>query len=247
MFDNTPGNLPTAGKSLLDNMGSENSPSPAVNLKQSQPPTPPKTEVAPQPAPKMPAGMPGKADDMFAEIKDAPAVSAAPQANVPVKGETMVETPQKGFKKVIITVGSIVIFAGALGVGGYWAYNQFLKPKELNPNLNLNINFTNTEPVVEETVQEQPAQQEIPAPQVTAPVIVDSDNDGLIDTEEIRLGTNPNNPDTDTDRLFDGEEANVYHTDPLNKDTDGDGFEDGSEVQNGYDPKGPGKLIKIPA
>ena len=58
----------------------------------------------------------------------------------------------------------------------------------------------------------------------------DPDGDGLLSTEEQRLGTNPNNPDTDNDGLNDGVEVNTHHTDPLRPDTDGDGLTDGSEV-----------------
>lgn len=47
----------------------------------------------------------------------------------------------------------------------------------------------------------------------------DSDNDGLFDDEEIKYGTDINNPDTD-----------------------GDGYLDGEEVVHGYNPKGTGDL-----
>ncbi|MBM25134.1 MAG: hypothetical protein CL760_05525, partial [Chloroflexi bacterium] len=57
----------------------------------------------------------------------------------------------------------------------------------------------------------------------------DTDNDGLTDYEEIREGTDPNNPDTDNDGLEDGEEVDLG-TDPNNPDTDNDGLEDGEEV-----------------
>jgi hypothetical protein len=50
---------------------------------------------------------------------------------------------------------------------------------------------------------------------------VDSDHDGLSDKEELALGTNPTKADTD-----------------------GDSYADGLEVKNGYNPLGPGKLIK---
>ena len=45
-----------------------------------------------------------------------------------------------------------------------------------------------------------------PPPAVPA----DSDGDGLLDEEEIRLGTDPNNPDTDGDGLLDGEEVRAF-------------------------------------
>lgn len=66
---------------------------------------------------------------------------------------------------------------------------------------------------------------------------VDTDNDGLTDEQEMELGTDPNDPDTDGDGLQDGAEVNEYGTDPLNEDTDGDGLTDGDEVNSyGTDP-----------
>ena len=59
---------------------------------------------------------------------------------------------------------------------------------------------------------------------------LDSDGDGLLDSQEADLGTDPFNPDTDGDGLSDGEEVNLYRTDPLNPDTDWDGLKDGAEV-----------------
>ena len=50
----------------------------------------------------------------------------------------------------------------------------------------------------------------------------DSDGDGLSDTDEQRLGTDPNNPDTDGDGLTDGQEVNVLATNPLVADADSD-------------------------
>ncbi len=58
----------------------------------------------------------------------------------------------------------------------------------------------------------------------------DSDGDGLTDEYELRIGTDPNNPDTDGDGLKDGEEVLTYKTDPLNPDSDFDGLKDGAEV-----------------
>ena len=50
-------------------------------------------------------------------------------------------------------------------------------------------------------------------------LMIDSDQDGLSDDMEIRIGTNLNNPDTD-----------------------GDGYNDGVEVESNYNPMGSGKL-----
>jgi hypothetical protein len=43
--------------------------------------------------------------------------------------------------------------------------------------------------------------------------------------------------DTDGDGLSDTEETQVYGTDPARADTDGDGYADGLEIRSGYDPK----------
>ena len=56
----------------------------------------------------------------------------------------------------------------------------------------------------------------------------DSDDDGLSDGDEIKLGTDPFNPDTDGDGLNDGDEIN-FGADPLNPDTNGDGLSDGGK------------------
>jgi Tol biopolymer transport system component len=67
----------------------------------------------------------------------------------------------------------------------------------------------------------------------------DSDGDGLTDSEEIEIGTDPNNPDTDGDELWDGDEV-LRGTNPLNPDSDGDGLSDGEEVlRRATDPLNP--------
>lgn len=68
-----------------------------------------------------------------------------------------------------------------------------------------------------------------------APPPVDTDGDGLLDSDEALLGTDPNNPDTDGDGITDGQEV-ALGTNPLVFDTDGDGLGDGDEVLLGTDP-----------
>jgi outer membrane protein OmpA-like peptidoglycan-associated protein len=58
----------------------------------------------------------------------------------------------------------------------------------------------------------------------------DDDSDGLTNAQEVQLGSDPNNPDSDGDGLKDGEEVRRYKTDPLKTDSDGDGLTDGDEV-----------------
>lgn len=64
----------------------------------------------------------------------------------------------------------------------------------------------------------------------------DSDGDGLTDSFEKLLGTDPKKADTDDDGLSDAYEAIRSHTDPLSGDTDNDGITDPTEIASGTDP-----------
>ncbi len=67
----------------------------------------------------------------------------------------------------------------------------------------------------------------------TNPKAPDSDNDGLVDSDEIlTFRTNPLLADTDNDQLSDGEEIRVYRTLANDADSDKDGLPDGEEVKN---------------
>ncbi len=75
---------------------------------------------------------------------------------------------------------------------------------------------------------------------LTAAFEGDTDGDGLSDTQEAILGTDPNNPDTDGDGLSDGDEVLIYSTNPRNRDTDGDGLSDYDEIMvHRTDPNNP--------
>jgi len=67
----------------------------------------------------------------------------------------------------------------------------------------------------------------------------DSDGDGLLNSEEVTLGTDPLLADTDEDGLSDGDEINTYKTDPLIPDTDEDGLADGEEQRYTTNPLNP--------
>lgn len=86
---------------------------------------------------------------------------------------------------------------------------------------------------------------------------LDCDNDGLTNGNEVQLGTDPTNPDSDGDGVLDGTEMNdgtnpinpcdlifanqtvAPGTDWLTTDCDGDGLTNGEEIENGNNPNDP--------
>ncbi len=63
----------------------------------------------------------------------------------------------------------------------------------------------------------------------------DEDGDQLTNGEEVDLGTDPRDPDSDGDGLDDGLEVKIIGTDPKSNDTDKDGVTDGIEVVGTYE------------
>ncbi len=199
---------------------------------------------------------------------------ASPQVNLPkMSAEQTIannqllmgdDTKNSTFKKgMIASVG--VILVALVSWGAYAVF--FANSTDNNTNVNANEqnslvnntntenNPTNTEPVTEENNVDILAN--------------DDDKDGLSNSQEDMLRTDPNNPDTDDDGLFDKEEVKVYLSDPLNpdtdndglfdkaevsiwqtqildSDTDNDGYLDGIEVANRYNPLGEGELTIDP-
>ena len=64
----------------------------------------------------------------------------------------------------------------------------------------------------------------------------DPDRDGLINKGEFESGTDPNNPDSDSDGIADGDEKNIFGSDPLISRTFRDGqYNDADFVKGGFD------------
>ena len=72
----------------------------------------------------------------------------------------------------------------------------------------------------------------------TDPTLADTDGDGMTDKEEVDhfLDLDPTTMDTDGDFLTDTEELNETKTDPTKADTDNDGLSDFMEILKGYNP-----------
>lgn len=186
-----------------------------------------------------------------------------PQMTTPPTDIYQVKEPT--LTRGIITFLVIVVILGVLGGGGWWIYNSFIKTggqdQVLVPEVQAPLVDIETppaeepvvvpaEPAVEEPVvtdtNSTDVAQDVADDQILFGEPIDKDGDGLDDTKEAELATDPNNWDTDGDLLGDGDEVLVWKTDPLKPDTDGDGYKDGAEVKSGYNPNGSGKIFTVP-
>lgn len=161
----------------------------------------------------------------------------------PVYSSTSNETKSAIIRSVIM-IGVVVVVLALIVASVYIIYNRMtatsLEVQDL-PNQAIEseleeINDKQTGDLLDESANQESK---------TVDDVLDSDNDGFSDREELNYGTNPRKADTDADGLFDREEVVFYKTNPLDADSDGDGFLDGEEVNNGYDPNGSGLLLNF--
>lgn len=167
-----------------------------------------------------------KTNTQVAQVR-APSVPSAPLApSAPQQSKSAISKKKFSTRKLIMFGGGGIVLI--LAVGGYLLVN--FAQQETVPASETVTPVTRPAPVsetvvevVEEPVVEEPAVESEPFPaQVTSGV--DTDSDGLTDTEETL----------------------VYRTNPRLPDTDADGFLDGNEVFHRYNPGGiaPGTLLE---
>lgn len=137
-------------------------------------------------------------------------------------------------KKFLIP--ALIILLGIIGIG-VWLFALKDRPSEV----------VNDEP----TTTEQPIDADTTTPadwlaryfgsetctiKATCSDSADPDRDGLTNKEEYDTGTDPNNPDSDSDGLADGDEHHIFDSDPLIARTYREGeYNDADFVKGGYD------------
>jgi len=132
-------------------------------------------------------------------------------------------------KKILIIILILIVIAGGVYL--------ILRGRALQKAGNVQQNINTTTPAESKAQIEAKKYQDI----IKELMVTDSDLDGLTNDEEKKLGTDPNKSDTDNDGLLDKDEINIYKTDPLKADTDGDGYTDGYEVRHHMNPLVPDK------
>lgn len=141
------------------------------------------------------------------------------------------------FVLVLIILGGLSLFVRD---------NQPAKPIKVTPTPVTPLPPPAPELIEPEEVEEAPSEETDVETSPAQAGPVDSDGDGLPDSKELLLGTDPEKSDTDGDGLTDKEESTIWKTDPLNEDSDGDTFLDGEEVTHGFNPLGEGRLFAPP-
>jgi len=177
-------------------------------------------------------------EDIFEDIKPGATIkkekySSENSEKPPIKPS---KNSNKGGKDIfVLTARLLIIFSIIIiiGFGGLYLWHKFGNENILTEDevlIKPADNATSTPSVVVKEPKEKP---------------LDTDTDGLTDTEERQLGTRIDSSDTDQDGLSDRLEVKIYFTNPLNADTDQDGMSDREEVEKGLNPDDPTPGAKL--
>jgi len=192
------------------------------------------------------------------QIPATPAPQAMATPNIPSANSMVVSDDRSmGFMRKFIVTMSVIFLLTIVGGGIYYFFlrddgvntnenlNQDIN-NNTNENLNQDINNNVNEPIINEDDLDDDfdgLSNGLEKSYGTNPLEPDTDNDGIFDQDEVEIyHTDPLADDSDNDGLSDYEEIIIYKTDPNDLDTDGDTFSDGVEISNGYNPLGNGKL-----
>lgn len=163
-----------------------------------------------------------------------------------ILGNVPQEAPFSG-RKILVFI-SVILILIVLGFGSLWIYTSFIKKDAENGFTSPTDTDTNTDTTP--TIPSSDTSNSTPTDSTEDSVLfgepVDTDSDGIVDTDEAAYGTDTLNWDSDADELSDGDEVMIWKTDPRVFDSDNDGYGDGAEIKNGYSPVGPGKLFEPP-
>lgn len=130
-----------------------------------------------------------------------------------------------------------------LAVAAYFVVQIIAKPKPIDtaivPVTNNNVQPTNTQTPSDSLPPEWRKQffgNEVCSEQTICGENADPDHDGLTNIEEFKNKTDPNNSDSDSDGLSDGDEVHVFSTDPTKLRTNQNfTFNDSDYAKGGFD------------
>jgi len=200
----------------------------------------PNSSAGPPPGPPLKLGRESQGVTAESKLEPTPKpASIKPSAAQEVIGSEAAPEPtakpRQGLKIALGIVGALILGGGFL----IWVFNKEPVSPGL-PEVPFEGGSKDTNLIIDDELDlideaEPLVLDELPPP--VGPPSDDLDEDGLKNSEEQQLGTDPNDADTDRDGLSDYQEVRIFGTDPLVPDTDGDGLRDGEEFLKGSDPR----------
>lgn len=134
-----------------------------------------------------------------------------------------------------------------LGIGGFFLYKQLSKGDSQTPKPEENLEELT--PTLQPSGVTTPNdwQTQYFGKEICSDVNIcgdasDPDRDGSINGEEFTIKTDPNNPDSDSDGLADGDEVHIFGSNPLQQKTAGhEIYTDADDAKGGFDSTTPGQ------
>jgi hypothetical protein len=175
-----------------------------------------------------------------AQIKVQASAAQAAKADKPKLGELLKKYKLYLILAAVIIIGGPLIYflISKIGAGSYKQENLLVKrpgsaATSTKPSTSPNPAASAADFTTPETWRDKYF------PNCTDPTIcgddADPDHDGLSNLQEYKLGTDPNNPDSDQDGISDGDEANVFGSNPLSSHTSNNPkFSDADYIKGGY-------------
>lgn len=178
--------------------------------------------------------------------------ASGPLVNLPAGAGSANLSPASAGLKLWVKIALIVLGTLAALAGGYFLYKA-LRPQAYDFKLPTSVNTGKPGDknqglgVVATTPRDWQIRYfgaEICRTQETCADSADPDRDGLSNLDEYQFGTDPNNPDSDSDGLADGDEVHIFGGSPLNARSINDPkYTDADYAKGGYDTLHLGQLL----
>ena len=188
------------------------------------------------------AGLQEPQDKLFFNVMPK-AKANGPMVNSTIESEPHTNPTQAETKRGILRIIAIAIIIAACGVAGYYGFTAWQKQKD-KPAAEPTLFPPATEPTDNGQTQVTTSKEwllkyfnnESCVSLDVCGDIADPDKDGLINKEEEQHNTDPNNPDSDSDSLADGDEVHVFAGSPANPRTaNNEQYTDADDAKGGVD------------
>ncbi len=168
-----------------------------------------------------------------------PTSSVSPSATSTTKNSNEISIPNSGMsiKKKLLIIAGVAIILIIATISAFYVFNKKSStPDEIVSNENMTEQPTNPEVTTPGEWLQRYFGAETCTELVTCGDKSDPDRDGLDNKAEYDTGTDPNNNDSDSDGIADGDESLIFNSDPLLSKTFREGeYRDSDFIRGGYD------------